>query len=104
MDHIVYATLLHCKFRTSVERQCWNKPVSGGDLCGKHNKDNAAHGRVRGPIPAQKFELFVKHALKSESLEKPSKQWYARHLIWYYASEVVPAVEYLSDLSDEQYE
>ena len=75
------------------KRQCGNKPVSGGDLCAKHKKENAAHGRVRGPIPAQKFELFVKHALKSESKEKPSKQWYARHLIWFYASELVPAVE-----------
>ena len=35
------------------KRQCRFQLLAGGDLCGKHKKENAVHGRVRGPIPAQ---------------------------------------------------
>ena len=63
--------------------QCSRKPLRGTDLCKSHQRP--AHGRVRGAIPAKKLEEFRKFALKPE---KESKQWYARHLMWAYASEL----------------
>ena len=45
----------------------------------------ARHGRVRGSIPNKKSGEFKKAALKPIE----SRQWYSRHLMWYYASEIV---------------
>ena len=76
-------------------------------MCGMHQQ--APHGRVRGPIPQQKMEEFRKRALRPA---KESKQWYSRHLMWQYASDMVAGLEYLNEcndadqfkLNDEQYE
>ena len=87
--------------------QCSRQPLRGRDLCGLHLA--APHGRVRGPIPLKKMEEFRKRALKPV---KESRQWYSRHLMWMYASEMVPELEYLNErderdqykLNDELYE
>ena len=65
--------------------QCNHRPEVGSDLCTAHRRRGAPHGRVQGAIPYKKFEEFKKAALKP----KESVQWYARHLMWYYASETV---------------
>ena len=79
--------------------QCRRLPLPGTRLC-KHHK-TAAHGEVRGPIPANKLEQFRKEFLKPE---KDSKQWYARYLMWGVASQISPDISSLSDLTPEQYE
>ena len=87
--------------------QCCNPVPRGQELCRVHTQ--APHGKVRGPIPEQKLNEFRKRALKPG---KDSKQWYARHLMWAYASKMSPMLEYLNEvddrgqykLSDMQYE
>ena len=88
--------------------QCSYKPLKGKDLCWKHEK-KLAHGRVRGPIPMKKYEEFKVKALEKE---KASKQWYSRHLMWNYASELKPDLNFLNEqdergqykLTDAEYE
>jgi hypothetical protein len=63
--------------------QCDAKPWGTLDVCKKHVK--VPHGRVRGPIPVKKLGEFRAAALKKD---KGSSQWYARHLMWHYASEL----------------
>ena len=75
--------------------QCGRKPLRGRDLCGVHQQ--APHGKVRGPIPEKKLDEFRKRLLRPA---KESKQWYARHLMWAYASEMVPDLEHLSEVDD----
>ena len=87
--------------------QCSRRPLRGRDLCRNH--ENAPHGRVRGPMPEKKLDQFRKAALQPV---KESKQWYSRHLMWAYASEMVPGLEALNELdergqyrlNDEMYE
>ena len=68
---------------------------------------------MRGPIPQKKFEQFKKAALNP----RESVQWYSRHLMWHYASEMVRGqggaeLEYLNEkdaegrykLTDQMYE
>ena len=93
--------------------QCGYRPLKGSDLCKKHVRYGAPHGKVRGPIPQKKFEEFKKVALNP----KESVQWYSRHLMWQYASEMVRGqggaeLEYLNEkdaegrykLTDQMYE
>ena len=56
---------------------------------------------VRGAVPSKKLDEFRAFALKSDG-KKESQQWYARHLMWHYASEMVPGLEYLNDLVEGQ--
>ena len=65
--------------------QCSHRPRAGSDLCGHHIAYGAPHGKVRGAIPQKKFDAF-KMAMLSP---KESQQWYARHLMWSYASSMV---------------
>ena len=76
--------------------QCSRKPLRGLDVCGMHRQ--APHGKVRGPIPQKKLNEFRKRALNPA---KDSKQWYSRHLMWQYASETVPALEYLNERTEQ---
>ena len=80
--------------------QCDKVRTPGQKYCGMHCKGRA-HGDVRGPIPAEKLQLFMDKALKPE---KASSQWYARHLMWACALEDNPAIENLQDLDMGQYE
>ena len=82
--------------------QCAHRREKGSDLCGFHKRKGASHGRVRGPIPQKKFEEFKKAALNP----KESVQWYSRHLMWRYASEMVQGqggaeLEYLNEKGAE---
>ena len=87
--------------------QCGSKPEPGSDLCGAHR--TCPHGRVTGPIPEAKLDQFRKVALGPQ---KPSKQWYSRHLMWGYAAEMRPDLRFLSErdeagrwkLTDAEYE
>ena len=75
--------------------QCGKPPESGSDLCKQHQR--APHGKVRGPIPEKKLAEFAAAALKPA---KESVQWYARHLMWAYASKMSPTLECLSDMDE----
>ena len=65
--------------------------------------------RCEARSPQEKLTEFRKRLLNPA---KDSKQWYARHLMWAYASEEVPGLEYLNEvdargqfvLTDEVYE
>ena len=72
--------------------------VRGRDLCVRCDSTQAPYGRVRGPIPARIISEFRQKALRPEG---QSKQWYARHLMWLYASEEVPALQDLNELDDQ---
>ena len=80
--------------------QCGHARKPGQLYCGRHCA-RRPHGAVRGPIPAQKMQLFTDKVLRPE---KASNQWYARHLMWMYALEEDPELEHLRDLGPEQYE
>ena len=71
------------------QMQCLRKPLRGTNLCGQHV--SPSHGLVRGALPAKKMAEFRRAVLKPA---KETKQWYARHLMWAYASEAVPDLEY----------
>jgi hypothetical protein len=79
--------------------QCSHKPAASSDVCGVHRFPR--HGRVRGAIPADKLEEFRRAALRPE---KPSSKYYARHLMWHFASQVRSDVDSLGDLTGAEYE
>ena len=77
--------------------QCDRKPWGDTDLYKRHLR--APHGRVRGPIPNKKLQEFRAASLRPP---KESTQWYARHLMWRYASELRPDLESLNETDDER--
>jgi len=72
--------------------QCVHKPFGSLDVCKMHV--NTPHGRVRGAIPLKKLEEFKMFELHGKD-KKDADQWYARHLMWHYASKEAPGIEYL---------
>ena len=81
--------------------QCVHKPFGALDVCKMHV--NAPHGRVRGAIPRQKLEQFKMFELHGRET-KDANQWYARHMMWDYASKEAPGIDYLRELLDKDYE
>ena len=81
--------------------QCDRPKFGTLDTCKKHV--TLPHGRVRGPIPLVKLDQFRAFALKQDT-KVLEKKWYARYLMWEYASKVSSEIEYLKDLNDGQYE
>ena len=79
--------------------QCDGFPWGKLDVCKKHV--NLPHGRVRGAIPVAKLNEFKAFALKQDH-KKEANQWYSRHLMWRYASELEPDLNSLTELDDEQ--
>ena len=78
--------------------QCSRAPLKGRELCRRCDSLQAKYGRVRGPIPAKILGRFRQKALKGGG---ESKQWYARHLMWACASELVPELEDLNELDED---
>ena len=79
--------------------QCRGKPVRGCDLCAKHSR-RLPWGRVTGALSQNVLSRFWRTKLKGR---QEDQQWYSRSLMWRFAVEQVPGIEFLKDLSDEQY-
>ena len=83
-------------------KQCSKRPVPGSDLCGHHVRwfaKGKGCGRVTGAIPWEALRQFKNKASKisKSKSESVSQQWYARHLMWAYASQEESELQDLSE-------
>ena len=80
--------------------QCGNVRLQGSDVCYVHKK-KCERGKVRGLIPKYWLTKYQEKEQRLAASEQKCKQWYSRHLMWYYAKKRVPELQSLTQKDPE---